>query len=216
MSQMNAHFSQYQQTIAQAGADPKATQEVEERVKQAEEAVRTSIDNHREAKEAAADTVTDVSIGALGIGSVIASGGTSIPLILSIGLAGGTIKAGSKAAMLGENYESGSAAKDFASGFAFGATSVLGPGEVAAIFKVGSTTATTAVEATMAQLGLTALKNGAQVVLKDGVQIALKDGAEAELKGDEAAAAAHAFQRGRGNRAGGTESRRRQSGYGRH
>ena len=60
--------------------------------------------------------------------------------------------------------------KDFTVGFVGGATSVLGPGEIAAVFKVGSVAAGRAAELAVAGVAKTALKDGAEDTLKAATQ----------------------------------------------
>jgi len=117
--------------------------------------------------------VTDVAIGVAGIGgviSVVATGGATLPLMASIGMAMGMVKVGTRAAMLGNGYDTSAQnlMKDFTVGFVGGATSVLGPGEIAAVFKVGSVAAGRAAELAVAGVAKTALKDGAEDTLKSG------------------------------------------------
>ncbi len=113
-----------------------------------------------------------MAIGAAGIGFVIGTGGASLPLMASIGLASGLVKVGTRAAMLGNGYDSSAQnmMKDFTVGFVGGATSVLGPGEIAAVFKVGSAAAGSAAELAVAGVAKTALKDGAEDTLKATTQ----------------------------------------------
>ncbi len=90
-----------------------------------------SIDNHRDSKQSVADTATDVTIGAIGIGGVMITGGTSLSLLGASGIAGGLLNIGTHAAMLGTGYDTSAQnlSKDFSIGLAGGVASVLGSGK---------------------------------------------------------------------------------------
>ena len=109
MEQMGHQFTDYEVSLAKGMTDPKQIAEYQERIKSTEALVKTALDNHRESKAAAADAVTDGAIGVVGVGSVVVSGGTSIPLIAGLGLSMGFVKMGTKAAMMGNDYESSQA-----------------------------------------------------------------------------------------------------------
>src|SRR5262249_23706549 len=131
-----------------------------EQLKQLRENFGETLDAFRESKAAAADYASTVAVTALAIGSTIVTGGTSMPLIIAMAAAGAAIKVSAKAAFMGSDYDttdSAAVGKDLVSGAIEGFTNVIGPGEVAGLFKVGETAALKAAEDTVIQLGEQAL-----------------------------------------------------------
>lgn len=166
LEQMIKSYADYEK--AAGNLTPEQRTALESRVKQMQNDFRTAIDNHRDTKATAANYVADAAIGAATIGSVVVTGGADVPLIVGMAVAGATIKVGSKALLMGNDYDMSSTqlASDIASGAVSGAGGVLGPGEVAAVFKVGESAAKQAVSSTMAELS----NEGAATILKDGGQ----------------------------------------------
>lgn len=132
----------------------------------------SAIDNHRETKSAAADYTADALIAGAAIASVIATGGTDLPLVAAMLAAGGAAtKVGSKAVLMGSDYDFklGTVAKDASIGALTGATSVLGQAQLAAVFKVGQQAAKSAATATLGTLA----KESVDVVAKRaGIELA--------------------------------------------
>ena len=91
---------------------------------------------------------------------------------------------GTNAALEGNDYDwsAGNVTKDALVGSITAATSVLGPGEIAAVFGVGKTAAEEASAVVIAQIGEQALKQGGKEALEDGtkeiVRNALASGAK--------------------------------------
>lgn len=153
---------------------------LDQRLKSGRDLLGSAVDNHLNSKEAVAEVVSNVAIGTIGIGSVIATGGASTPLLASVLAAGGFVKVGTNAVMLGQNYDWNDSGKDFTVGAITAGANMLGPGEVAAIFGVGKAAATDAVSQTMlAAARSTALKDalttGADAQLKDTTQQLIAD-----------------------------------------
>jgi hypothetical protein len=117
-------------------------------------ALDSAIDHHIEAKEALVDKINTGATTALGIGSVIATGGASLPLILGVAAASGMINVGAKQVILGQNADASllGVGKDLAVGSVQGALNVVGPGEFAAILGVGKVVAAKAGEGVGASL----------------------------------------------------------------
>lgn len=140
--------------------------------------------NHMEAKAAAADYVADGAIAAVGIGSLIVTGGADAPLLLALAGAGATLKVGSKAVLEGNDYDwsISQVAKDVAVGSVTAAASVIGPGEVAAVFNIGKTASEEAAKVAVKQVAVEALAEGAEETLRSGtkeiVRNALSSGAK--------------------------------------
>ncbi len=141
-------------------------------------------DNNIESKKAAAEYATDGAIAAVAIGSMIVTGGCDAPLVLALAAAGAGIKVGGTAALEGNDYDwsAGNVAKDAIIGSVTAATSVIGPGQVAAVFGVGRTAATEAASMAAAEVGEQTLKEGGAQMLaagtKDIVADALASGAK--------------------------------------
>lgn len=131
-----------------------------------------AIDNHRETKNAAADYTADALIAGGAIASVIATGGTDLPLVAALLAAGGAAtKVGTKAILQGNDYDwrASNVAKDLAIGGLTGATAVFGQAELAAVFKVGQQAAKSATTASLAALGKESLT---EIAKRAGVEVA--------------------------------------------
>jgi hypothetical protein len=143
----------------------------------------TADDNHAASKAAAGEVVTNTAIGAVAIGSLIASGGTDAPLVMALaaGVSGSAIKIGGKMALEGMDYDSsaGNLAKDGALGFVSGFTSEIGPGEIAAAFGIGRQAAEGAVNVSLSQLAdagvTTLLDESGKQVLEKGMQAIVQE-----------------------------------------
>src|SRR5262249_23696540 len=114
------------------------------------------------------------AIAVVAIGSMIASGGVDAPLVVALAIAGAEIKIGGKALIEGGDYDSSVSAMalDGLTGSLSSVANVLGPGEIAAIFKVGEAAAIDATELTIKELG----EQGVKTLLKDGGKTVLEDG----------------------------------------
>ncbi|CAN5507594.1 hypothetical protein BH11CYA1_BH11CYA1_17680 [soil metagenome] len=158
-----------------AEANRKGEKASPEQMKNLFEDFATAIDNHRETKSAAADYTSDALIAGAAIASVIASGGTDLPLVAALLAAGGAAtKVGTKAVLMGSDYDFklGTVAKDATIGALTGATSVLGQAQLAAVFKVGQQAAKTAATATLSTLAKESVEVVAQrasIELAEGV-----------------------------------------------
>lgn len=143
-----------------------------EQMKHMLEDFASAIDNHRETKSAAADYTADALIAGGAIASVIATGGTNLPLVAALLAAGGAAtKVGSKTVLMGSDYDFklGTVAKDASIGALTGATSVFGQAQLAAVFKVGQQAAKSAATAT---LGTLAKESVEEVAKRAGVELA--------------------------------------------
>jgi YD repeat-containing protein len=158
-----------------------------EKGKELEDRFADSLKNFKETKSATADYVVDGAVAGAAIASMIATGGADAPLLLAMAAGGAdaplllamaaggaAMKVGAKSAILGGDYDANafSVSMDCASGAVNGVTSVLGPGEVAAVFKVGETAALKAAAQTTAQIADQSVK----VALKEGSTEALQKG----------------------------------------
>lgn len=146
-------LDQMLQTAAEANRKGKVASP--EQMKNMLDDFATAIDNHRETKSAAADYTADALIAGGAIASVIATGGTDLPLVAAMLAAGGAAtKVGSKAVLMGSDYDFklSTVAKDASVGALTGATAVFGQAQLAAVFKVGQQAAKTAATATLSTL----------------------------------------------------------------
>ncbi len=163
-------LDQMLQTAAEANR--KGESASPEQMKHLFEDFASAIDNHRETKSAAADYTADALIAGGAIASVIATGGTNLPLVAALLAAGGAAtKVGSKAVLMGSDYDFklGTVAKDASIGALTGATSVFGQAQLAAVFKVGQQAAKSAATAT---LGTLAKESVEEVAKRAGVELA--------------------------------------------
>src|SRR5262249_9169248 len=98
-------------------------------------------------------------------------------LVIELATAGAAIKLGGKAAFEGADFDSSRSAiaRGALEGALSGATAVLGPGEFAAIFKVGEGAAAEATGATLKQLVKEGIKGIDKQVLEDGSKEIMKN-----------------------------------------
>ena len=140
--------------------------------------VSEAVDNHRKSKEAAADTVSDVVIAAGAVGSVIVTGGASVPLIAGVASAAAATKVATRSALMGDGYDFSlkQVGIDATTGALSGATAVLGPAQIGAIFRVGKEAAETAATTVLTQEGAKAvLKEGGEKVVSKGMDVVMRD-----------------------------------------
>jgi hypothetical protein len=154
MQALQAHLDS--QIITAAGTENKAT------------------DDHVEVKHAAANYTADAGIAAVSVGSMILTGGLDTPLVAALAVAGAGIKVGAGKAMEGNDYDSsvGHIASDAAIGSITAVTSALGPGQIAAVFRVGTVAAEGAARVTVANM----IQAGAQDMLTSNAQVILEKG----------------------------------------
>jgi len=145
-----------------------------------------AVDLYRKSKGAAADAVVDGTIIVAGVGGAAFTGGVSLGLIATTGLAGAVFKVGTKAAIEGADYDTSQIAADGATGAIDAATMVIGPGEVAKILKIGGKAATMAGDMAITEAGNLAAVTGRQV-FKEGAEATLSK----ELTRDVSTALAH-------------------------
>ncbi|MBS2009949.1 MAG: LysM peptidoglycan-binding domain-containing protein [Cyanobacteria bacterium SZAS TMP-1] len=145
-----------------------------------------AVDLYRKSKGAAADATVDGLIIVGGVGGAVFTGGVSLGLIATTGLVGATVKVGTKAAVMGADYDSSRAGIDAATGAVDAVTMVVGPGEVAKILGIGGKAAATATDLALVEAGTIAKATGRQI-LKEGAETTLKK----ELTGEVSTALAH-------------------------
>ncbi|HEY9681113.1 MAG TPA: FHA domain-containing protein [Oculatellaceae cyanobacterium] len=170
--QLDEAMANYRKEVADANKNfseitPEKKQELEARFQE-------TLKNFKESKSAAADYVVDGVVAGAAIASLIVTGGADAPLLLAMAAGGAAMKVGAKAAIMGADYDTSgyNIAIDCAEGAVNGVTSVLGPGECAAIFKVGETAAVKAATLTAKELG----EQGMKTVLKEGGEELLEKG----------------------------------------
>ncbi|HIA53382.1 MAG TPA: hypothetical protein EYN91_15060 [Candidatus Melainabacteria bacterium] len=144
----------------------------------------TATENAVESKKAAANYVADGAIITAAIGSIILTGGADAPLVIGLAFAGAGIKVGTNAAIQGNNYELslGQVGYDASIGSLTAATSVIGPGQIAAVFGIGKAAATKAAGIALAETGEQVLVQGGKQAIETGtreiVQNTLASGAK--------------------------------------
>ncbi|HEY9679679.1 MAG TPA: hypothetical protein V6C76_16875 [Drouetiella sp.] len=131
------------------------------------EKVQQAIEMHQSSKEGLADAVVDTSIATVAVGGAFFTGGASLSLLglTTMGAAAAGLKVGTKALIMGGDYNLSQAKFDGATGFADGFTAllVLGGGKTAA-------------EKVIAQAGKSALRQGTEQSLKEGTEALIKQG----------------------------------------
>jgi hypothetical protein len=161
---------------ASAGAAKNGEPVSAEQMKRLVDNLATAVDNHRETKGAVAEYAADAVIAGGAIASVIATGGTDLPLVAAVLAAGGAAtKVGTKAVFMGQDYDMrlDTAAADVATGAITGATAVFGQAELAVVFQIGKQAATKAATATLETLGAESL---AQIAGRSGISAAEHSG----------------------------------------
>jgi len=159
-------------------------QRLSAQINQAIEFQNTATENAVESKKAAANYVADGAIITAAIGSMILTGGADAPLVLGLAFAGAGIKVGTNAAIQGNNYEFsiGQVGYDAGIGSLTAATSVIGPGQIAAVFGIGKAAATRAAAVALAETGEQVLVQGGKQAIEAGtreiVQNTLASGAK--------------------------------------
>ncbi|MDR3615556.1 MAG: FHA domain-containing protein [Candidatus Obscuribacterales bacterium] len=170
--QLDDAMSSYRREIAESHKN--FSEMTPEKSKELEDRFADSLKNFKESKSATADYVVDGTVAGAAIASMIVTGGADTPLLIAMAAGGAAMKVGAKSAIMGGDYnvDAFSVGMDCASGAVNGVTSVLGPGEVAAIFKVGETAALKAAAQTVAEVADQSVK----VALKEGSTEALQKG----------------------------------------
>lgn len=139
--------------------------------KRLQENLAASLDQFVQSKGAAADAVVDATIGVAAVGGAVFTGGVSLSLLAATTAGGALFKVGTKAALMGNDYDfnSSQVAVDFASGGVDAALNLLGPGQVAKVFKIGERAGVAAAESVLTNGGKALVKEGAEESFKEGV-----------------------------------------------
>lgn len=128
--------------------------------------VRKMVDLHADSKEALADAVVDTTIATVAVAGAFVTGGVSLSLLAYTGAAGAVFKVGTKAAIMGGDYDLASRGLlDAGTGFADGFTTFLGAGA-----------AKSAAQKVLTSGGKTLLREGAETSLKEGTEQLVKQG----------------------------------------
>lgn len=156
-------------------------QQVSKQLSASIELQNKATDLHVNAKAEAGEYVGDAALATVAIGSMILTGGVDAPLVMGLAFAGAGIKVGSNAAMAGNNYDwsVGHVAKDGFIGSVIAATAAVGPGQIAAIFRIGASAAKESASLTMnvlAEKGLSSvIKEGGHELLENGTKNIIRD-----------------------------------------
>ncbi len=142
-----------------------------EEQKRLQENLAASLDQFVESKGAAADAVVDATIGVAAVGGAVFTGGVSLSLLAATTAGGAMFKVGTKAALMGNDYDfnSSQVAVDFATGGVDAALNLVGPGQVAKVFKLGERAGIAAADSVLTNGGKALVKEGAEETFKDGV-----------------------------------------------
>ncbi len=132
----------------------------------------TATENAVDSKKAAANYVADGIIITGAIGSMIVTGGASTPLVIGLAVAGAGVKVGTNMAIQGNNYDLslGQVGYDAGIGSLTAATSMIGPGQIAAVFGIGKAAATKAAGIALAETGEQILVQGGKEVVERGAR----------------------------------------------
>lgn len=157
--------------------------------KQFEENLYKSLELYKKSEGAAADAIVDGAIIAAGVGGAAFTGGVSLSLLAATSVGGAMFKVGAKSAILGADYDFGSAQvlSDSATGAIDAATIFLGPAQAAQMLKLGERSALTAARTVMSEVDNVAVLGGKQL---------LKEGAEGTIKKELAEQVAVAISNG--------------------
>ncbi len=148
-----------------------------EQQKQLSERLHKSLDAFIESKGAAADAVVDVVIAVVAVAGAVFTDGVSLSLLLATGAGGAALKVLVNSVIMGSDYDwsAKGVGKDAAIGFVDGFVSMLGPGEVGSLLKVGETAAKAATKKALMEGGEAILKKGAKELLEKEVQTAVRN-----------------------------------------
>jgi hypothetical protein len=142
------------------------------------EAINLFIDS----KGAAADSVVNAAIAIVAIGGTVVTGGVSLGLLAAVGGGGAALQVLVDSAIMGSDYDwsAKGITKDAVIGAINGLVNVIGPGEIAQLFKVGEQAAIVAAEQAIKEAGEAVLKQGGkealEAILKKQVRDAITEG----------------------------------------
>ncbi|HEY9792449.1 MAG TPA: FHA domain-containing protein [Candidatus Obscuribacterales bacterium] len=128
-----------QQVKAVSEANQHQDEQHEAAIAQSQDKLRAAVDNHRESKDAIASGATDAAIGAVAIGTSIATFGGAVPLWVGVGgtlAIGAATKVGGGALFKGNDYDwtAANVIKDAGVGAINAGVSLIGPGQIAGVF----------------------------------------------------------------------------------
>lgn len=143
----------------------------QEEQKRLQENLAASLDQFVQSKGAAADAVVDATIGVAAVGGAVFTGGVSLSLLAGTTAGGALFKVATKSALMGADYDfnSSQVAVDFATGGVDAALNLLGPGQVAKVFKLGERAGLAAADTVLTNGGKALVKEGAEESFKEGV-----------------------------------------------
>ncbi len=166
----------YQYAGAMADVSSRFEELPVERRRELEENLRNALDMYVESEGAVANAIVDAAIAVVAVGGAVFTDGISLSLLAATGFGAALFKVGARAAIMGGDYDfSSMAGLDAATGFVDGALSMVGPGEVAAMLRVGERAAQTAATTIVREGGERLLREGAQEVLQRSVTRAVRD-----------------------------------------
>lgn len=131
-----------------------------------------ALDLYKQSEVAAGDAVVDGVIIAAALGGAAYTGGVSLELLAVTGVAGAAFKVGTKSAIMGADYDwtSSQAIVDGATGAIDAATTVVGPGQLAQLARIGEKAAVRATTAVLKEGGEALIKEGGQQALEKGMK----------------------------------------------
>lgn len=147
-----------------------------ERRRELEENLSTALEQFRESRGAIADAVVDSVIAIAAVGGAVFTDGVSLSLLACTGFGAAIFKVATRAAIMGGDYDFASMAGiDAATGFVDGFTSMMGPGEIGAMLRVGERAATAAATRVATEGGERLLRAGAEEALERSMTRAVRD-----------------------------------------
>jgi hypothetical protein len=177
-AQLENSIQQCAATLLEAhrqGKEPSAQE-----MKQMQERITTDLLNLRDAKDTAAEyTINAITTGAAIAGGVVSGGTITAAYLAEIAAASAVIRVAGNKLLKGDEYQPTmqELAKELATGMVDGLVSAVGPGEIAALARIGVKAGTEAVELTAKQLAEQAVKEGVKRLLTTNGEAALRDGA---------------------------------------
>ncbi len=132
------------------------------------EALVKALKDFKESKEQMADAVVDALIAVAAVGGAFFTGGASLSLLAVTAIAGAALKVAVKAGIMGADYNWNSAQPliDALTGAFDAATSFIGPGEIAALCRMGEQAAAKTAKAAITQVGKAVLRDGAEKAIE--------------------------------------------------
>ncbi len=143
------------------------------------ENLQKALEVYRQSKGEMADGLIDATLAIAAVVGAPLTEGASLSLLAAVGSSAAMFKVAAKAILMGPDYDWGSdLGMDLATGFVDGFFSFAGPGEIAAVLKIGEKSALTAARLTaekLAAVGGKELVKGGEEALEKALTAAVRD-----------------------------------------